>query len=120
VVDDFIATLINLTGAVSNITAMAANITAMAGNFSVTIGNFTIAMCNFTATVNNFTTSVCNFVTAVGNFIASVIWAPMLASSVARGWDGMLSNAGVGGGASNPTDMAMISEGNICESRATK
>jgi hypothetical protein len=43
----------------------------------------------------------------------------MLASSVVRGWDGMLSNAGVGGGTSNPTDMAMISEGNICESRAT-
>jgi hypothetical protein len=113
VVDDFIATLINLTGAVINITAMAANITAMAGNF-------TIAVCNFIATVNNLTTSMCHFVTAVGNFIASVIWAPMLASSVARGWDGMLSNAGVGGGASNPTDMAMISEGNICESRATK
>jgi hypothetical protein len=117
-VDDFIATLINLTG--KYITAMAANITAIAGNFSATIGNFTIAVCNFTAAVNNFTTSVCNFVTAVGNFIASVIWAPMLASSVARGRDGMLGNAGVGGGANNPADMTMILKGNICESRATK
>jgi hypothetical protein len=79
-----------------------------------------MAFCNFTAAVGNFTTSMCNIITAVGNFITSVIWAPMLASSVARGWDGMLGSASVGGDASNPTDMAMISEGNIYESKATK